>query len=278
VFVFNAIRLAISAAVLAAFAVRERRRGVLPGPGVKFRHIATYAVMVSAVYQLLFLLGMAKTTSGNTALIISTIPVWTALLAWLFLGERLRTPAVCGLLIALAGTAIVALQNHGVTAGGKHLFGNLLILASALAWAAATVYSRPLLREISPMQLSAWASAVALPVHLLFAAGRMESSLSALQSIDLWLIILYAGVLSSGLALPMWNYGVRHAGAAHAAIMQNVVPLIAIAAAWITRGETATAAQLIGGALILGGLLAMRFAPYAPVSNDMRTQSHEAAD
>ena len=58
----------------------------------------------------------------------------------------------------------------------------------------------------------------------------------------------------------MWNYGVRHAGAAHAAIIQNVIPLIAILAAWITRGETATAAQLFGGALILGGLIMMRTA------------------
>ena len=37
------------------------------------------------------------------------------------------------------------------------------------------------------------------------------------------MIILYAGVLSSGLALPMWNFGVRHTGAAQAAIIQNLI-------------------------------------------------------
>ncbi len=74
------------------------------------------------------------------------------------------------------------------------------------------------------------------------------------------MIILYAGVLSSGLSQPMWHFGVRVAGAAHAAIIQNLIPLIAILAAWVSRGEKATLAQLVGGTLILSGLVVMRFA------------------
>ena len=145
------------------------------------------------------------------------------------------------------------------------MLGNLIILASALTWAAGTVFSRRLLKHISPVQLSASGAIVALPIHLLFAAGRYESSLPALQSVSLWLVILYAGVLSSGLSLPMWNYGVRHAGAAHAAVIQNLIPLIAIAAAWITRGESPTWAQIFGGALILSGLVIMRLARHYSV-------------
>ena len=77
---------------------------------------------------------------------------------------------------------------------------------------------------------------------------------------NVWLIIFYAGVLSSGLALPMWNFGVRHAGAAHASVIQNLIPLIAIIAAWIFRGESVTSGQLVGGSLIIGGLVTMRAA------------------
>ena len=271
VFVFNAIRLAISAIVLTAFAVRERRRGRLPKTGITRKHLLIYAVMVSAVYQLLFLLGISRTTSGNTALIISTVPMWTALLARVFIGEQLRRLAWWGLSIALAGTVIVALQKGDVTAGTEYLWGNLFILAAALLWSGATVYSRPLLVRISPMQLSASAAVIALPVHVLVAAGRYENSLPALESLNLWLIILYAGVLSSGLSQPMWNFGVRHAGAAHASIIQNLIPLIAIVAAWISRGETATAAQLLGGALILAGLVTMRLGRKPPGAGGGRT-------
>ena len=108
------------------------------------------------------------------------------------------------------------------------------------------------------MQLSAYAALIALPLHLMFAVGNYGSSLPALQSPSLWLIVLYSGALSTGLALPMWNFGVRHAGAAHAAIIQNVIPVIAAAVAWLSRGESVSKAQLFGGTLIIGGLIIMR--------------------
>ncbi len=257
-FAFNAIRLTISAVVLAMFAWRERRRGVLPKGGISWTSIVVYSVMVSGVYQVCFLLGIERTTSGNTALIIATVPIWTALLARIFLSEKLLILAWAGLFVALVGTVIVALQKGDVTASDEHFIGNITILAAALIWSGGTVYSRRLLKRISPTQLSAIAAVIALPVHLLFAVGRYEVSLPALESGTVWLIILYSGVLSSGLALPMWNVGVRHAGAAHAAVIQNLIPLIAIIAAWFSRGETATGSQLIGGSLIVAGLIVMR--------------------
>lgn len=259
IFVFNAIRLAISAGVLVAFGWRELRHGLLPQGGITWRQVLIYAVLASGFYQLLFLLGIALTTSGNTALIMATVPMWTALLARVFIGETIQRLAWSGLCIALIGTILVAMQTGNISGGRDHLWGNLIILLAALFWSGGTVYSRPLLRGISPMQLSAVASVAALPMHLVVAAGHYQSSLPELQSVSIWLILLYSGVLSSGLALPMWSFGVRHAGAAHAAVIQNLIPLIAIFAAWISRGEKATSAQLLGGSLILGGLVLMRF-------------------
>ncbi len=258
-YVFNAVRLTISACVLGAFALTEYRQGHRSRPGVSRTRMLIYGIIVSGIYQLLFLLGIERTTSGNTALIISTVPMWTALLARLFIGEKLLRIAWCGLLVALSGTVIVALQKGDVTTGSEYLAGNLCILGAALVWSGATVVSRPMLKSISPLRLSATAAVIALPLHLLLAMGRYEESVPSLQSVDVWLVILYAGVLSSGLALPMWNFGVRHAGAAHAAIIQNLIPLIAIVAAWLTRGESATRAQLFGGGLILSGLVIMRY-------------------
>lgn len=262
VYVFNAFRLMISVLVLIVFAVRERRRGLVPSPGLKKRSVFIYAVTVSGLYQLLFLLGIARTASANTALIISTIPMWTALLARIFLHEQLKAFAWLGLFTALAGTAVVAVQKGSVSIGSEHFVGNVCILAAALFWAIGTVYSRPLLKQISPMQLSACSAAIGLPLHLCVAGisawGRTTESLAGFQSAYLWLILIYSGALSTGLALPMWSFGVRHAGAAHAAISQNLVPLFAVIAAWFFRGEVLTVPQLIGGTLIIGGLVIMR--------------------
>jgi drug/metabolite transporter (DMT)-like permease len=233
-FVFNTIRLCISAICLAALAFRERNNGIFPAPDICGRQIVTYGILVSWFYQVLFLMGIARTTVGNTGLIMATVPVWTALLARVFISETLSRLAWGGLTLALSGTVIVALQQSDLSSGNEHMIGNILILFAALAWASGTVYSRPLLKSISPMQLSAAAALLALPM------------------------LLYAGVLSSGLSLPMWNFGVRHAGAAHAAVVQNLIPLIAIVAAWFSRGEVATTTQILGGSLILSGLVIMR--------------------
>ncbi len=214
-YVFNAIRLTISTVVLVVYAQVERRRSVQPKPNVSGSRILVYGVLASGLYQLLFLLGIDRTTSGNTAMIIATVPMWTASLARVLIGERLMRLAWYGLFVALTGTVTVALQKADVTVGSEHLRGNLCILGAALVWSAATVFSRPMLTLISPLQLAASAALITWPLHLLFAIGRYENSLPALQSIDIWLIIAYAGILSSGLALPMWNLGVRHAGAAH---------------------------------------------------------------
>lgn len=258
VYVFNAVRLTVSALVLAGFAIREIRQGRLPTRDIPWGKVCLYGVLAAGIYQLLFLLGVARTTSGNTALIMATVPMWTALLARLFLDERLKSIAWTGLVIALFGTIIVATQSGEVTVSQTHVLGNAIILGAALIWSGGTAYSRPLLQQISPMQLSATAAVIALPLHWFVAWGELENNLPVLQSLDLWGILLFSGVLSSGLALPMWNFGVRQAGAAHAAIIQNLIPVIAILAAWISRGETATSTQMIGGALILGGLVLMR--------------------
>ena len=256
-YVFNAIRLTISTVVLVVWAQVERYRATQPQQDVSRIRLLIYGILASGLYQLLFLRGMERTTSGNTALIMATVPVWTALLARLWIGEHLKRVAWAGLLVALIGTITVALEETSVTTGTEHLSGNLCILCAALMWSGATVYSRPMLQLISPLRLAASAALVTWPLHLLFAAGRYTNSLSALQSIDIWLILVYTGVLSSGLALPMWNLGVRHAGAGHAAVIQNLVPLVAILAAWISRGESASRTQLFGGGLILGGLVIM---------------------
>jgi len=259
-FVFNALRLIISAGCLSAFALRERRQGNLPAADMNWSRILPFAIVIAGLYQILFLTGIDRTTAGNTGLIMATVPAWTALLAHCFIGDRLSRTAWCGLCLALCGTLIVALQKGDVSGGREHLTGNLIVLCAALAWASGTVYSRPLLESISPMQLSATAALMALPVHLLIAGLQFPVEISVLRTAPLWLILAWAGLLSSGLSLPMWNYGVRHAGPAHAAAVQNLIPLVAIAAAWMTRSEAPTGRQVVGGSLILSGLLIMRMA------------------
>ena len=294
-FAFNAIRLLVSSLVLIFCAWREFKAGVRPTADLSRRDVLIYASVVSVAYQLLFLLAVSRATSADVALIMATVPMWTAIGARLFLKEILPILAWTGLIVAFAGTMIVTLQKapavpklesvttHAANAsidGGTEingsdekeeiaavkppwrLAGNLLALSAALAWAGGTVFSRPLLGKISPIQLSACSATMGLPFHIFIALligwKDLPASASALNDVSLLACVVYSGTLSTGLALAMWSHGVKHAGAAHAAMIQNLTPIVAMAAAWVWLGETINSAQTLGGGMIIGGLLIMR--------------------
>ena len=302
-YAFNAIRLVVSSLVLMYFARREFLRGIKPSSTLSKRDVFIYASIVSVAYQFLFLLAIARTTSADVALIMATVPMWTAIGARFFLKEILPTMAWMGLIIAFAGTMIVTLHKAPPSAapptltsitsseslasgtaadsGAKQesreaatrLLGNFFALSAALAWASGTVFSRTLLGKISPIQLSAWSATMGLPFHIVIAlwmgAGSVPDSFAAMKSPSLIACVIYSGTLSTGLALAMWSYGVKHAGAAQAGMIQNLTPIVAMAAAWIWLGETINSAQALGGAMIIGGLFVMRRSRQLSVSRSV---------
>lgn len=294
-YALNAIRLVVSAIVLLGCAGWEFRSGVRPAAGISRIRIVIYAMIVSVAYQYLFLMAVSRTTSANVALIMATVPMWTALGARLFLKEILPVMAWAGLLIAFAGTMIVTVQKQVTPAAevvvsetletekvednpepgpgrivdevksrqsdldaATRFSGNMIALLAALTWAGGTVFSRSMLMLISPVQLAACSATIGLPFHLLFAWPTLAVAIPLLQQTSLMLCIIYSGILSTGLALAMWSYGVKHAGAAQATMFQNLSPIVAIVSAWLWRGESISIAQTIGGAMIISGLVIMR--------------------
>ena len=285
-YAFNAIRLVVSSAVLIFFARREFLNGIRPASTLSKRNVCIYASVVSMAYQLLFLLAISRATSADVALIMATVPMWTAIGARFFLKEILPLLAWVGLIMAFSGTMIVTLHKaptptngNTVESGGqviaettavsvpvqqheseasRRLLGNLFALSAALAWAAGTVFSRPLLGKISPIQLSACSATLGLPFHIIIALligwDSVPASVAAMKDVSLVTCALYSGILSTGLALAMWSYGVKHAGAAQAAMIQNLTPIVAMAAAWVWLGETINSGQALGGGMIISGL------------------------
>ena len=300
-FALNGLRLVVSAISLLIFAALERRNGNRPNLRKHYFRVLSYAVLVSGLYQLLFLLAVSQTTSADIALIMATVPLWTAIGARFFLNEHLTKLAWTGLLIAFAGTVLVTLQGAPVsrstditqsgsattntdstninstnttpadtaptdiadTASSRRFAGNVIALFAALAWSAGTILSRPVLSLITPLQLAALSTVICLPMHLAVAAPTLPQSLALLSSLTLVLCLLYSGTLSTGLAMPLWSYGVRQAGAAHATMFQNLSPIIAVVSAWLILGEALSPSQAVGGSLILGGLFVMRRARHA---------------
>ncbi len=262
-FVVNALRFVASAAVLGAMHAAEARR-----EGRSFwaplrrypARIVGLGLLGYVGYQLCFIVGVDRTTAGSAALIIASAPVWTALGARALGVERLPLGAWAGLVVGFAGTVLVVFGSADrVDLSSDTFVGNALMLGAAVAWAAYTVLSRPLMdRGVGATGLAFFGLLVALP--LLWGLGWWawpEADWAAVGWKE-WGAILFSGGLSTGAAYSWWNVAVKAVGPSPTAIWSNLVPVVALASGVVILGEAVTAAQLGGGALILGGLVVMR--------------------
>jgi len=77
-------------------------------------------------------------------------------------------------------------------------------------------------------------------------------------TINIWLLIIFSGSLSTGVAIFLWNDAVRELGPSHTAVFQNIVPFIAVISSFYILGDEILPGQLIGGTLTISGLLLIR--------------------
>lgn len=269
-YVVNAVRFAISAVVLGAihgWKRRHERGGFFAPVRAHGWTVVWLGVLGYVLYQWCFIVGVNATSAGSAALIVSSSPVWTAVIARMVGMERLPLGAWGGLGLSLAGTALVVLAGHASPDfAGDTLFGNALMLGGAVLWAAYTVLSRPVLQAgVSATGLAFFGIVVSLPA--LWGLGLTEIGQVDWAAVDatVWLALVFSGGLSTGLAYALWNTAVQRVGPSQTAIYNNLVPVVALASGVVLIGESVTPYQLLGGGLILGGLFLMRRARRIPI-------------
>ncbi len=260
--VFNTSRLALATLMLGFLAWLETRfRDAAPPARFRWWPFVWFALLNGFLYQVFFFLGISQTTAGNTALLLSSMPMWTAIFSFIFIHERLPALTLAGLGVTFCGTLFVLLQNPTVDLSGSFLIGNLFILLGATTWAAATVISRPLLQSMSPLRLAFLSSLSTMPFHFALCWPFLEDAWPQLMQPGNVAAIVYSGTISTGVAYATWHYGVRHLGGSRAGVYQNVVTLVAVIGGWFFLAEPMLLAQFLGGAAIILGLVLMRLKP-----------------
>ena len=263
--VFNSTRLVFSTIALALCVWMESRwtgARLWPGSTAKKRipwiRVAWFSLLTGLLYMILFLFGVSKTTAGNTALLLASMPMWTAVLSFIFLRERLHRLTWIGFALTFIGAIIVTLTGGNVSLGSEFVVGNVLVLCAALCWAVSTVISPAILRSMSPLQLAFIASIVTTPIHVAWSLHLIIEHWQ--QVIDPWMLlaIVFSGAFSTGLAYALWNTGVKILGGSHAAVYQNIVTLVAVGGGWIILREQPVAGQIVGGLTIIVGVLVIR--------------------
>ncbi len=208
------------------------------------------------VYMIPFLEGLAMTTPSECAIMLSTAPIFTALIAALFGQEKIKLPVFISTIVAFAGVAIVLLGgHHGPTQTGEHpLMGNALVLFASLIWAVATVMGKPLLSSYSPIQLLTLSLPGALPLLAIY-GGRdlLKVHWSELTFVT-WLNIAQVAFCSGALAFICFYEGVRQIGTARATMYQFFVPIVATFFGMLILHDTPKLMQIVGLAVVISGV------------------------
>ncbi len=253
---FNGLRFVIAATIM-FFVMIVSGRGFRV-PRRDFWKLIGLGVLANAFYQSLFITGMAHTRTGNAALIVSTTPLFSAVIGWMRRQEYFTTRGVAGLAMAFGGIVLIILNGDAQLEFGSTLLGDLILVGSTICWTVYTFAARNMVHTHGSLKATAIMMMSGTPVFLLICAPSLiQQNWSSVRP-QAWAGVGYSALFAIALAHLIWNYGVRRLGSTRTAIYSNFTPVTAMLIVWVSRGEAPTAGQIIGAAIIFIGLYFVR--------------------
>jgi drug/metabolite transporter (DMT)-like permease len=200
-------------------------------------------------------LGIALTTASSAILLQTATPVMVALGAHAYLGERLTRMQWLGVGCSTLGVLLVITRGSWRAITHLDLLpGDFLILVAQLGWTAYTVYGKRVLAEhdaaVATTAAYALGSLMLLPLPFITAPLFPRPDLTSGAA---WAVVIYQAFLGA-IAHVWWYRAVKEVGASRSAIFMNLQPVVGVLLAWALLGERVGAAELAGGAAVLGGV------------------------
>lgn len=233
-----------------------RKQFALPQKS-EWAYLALLGFIGITFHQWLQATGLITAAATTTAWIVATIPIFTAILGWLVLREKLGWLAIVGIVLATFGVLLIVSKGNlsALAAGNFGTPGDFLVLISAVNWAVFSVLSRrglasqPAARMMFYVMFFGW-----LFTSLwLFGFGPGLSEIPQLSTRG-WGNILVLGIFGSGLAYIAWFDALREIPASRLSAFIYIEPLVTVLVAAVWINETISAASLIGGGIVILGV------------------------
>ena len=240
------LRMLVASAVLAVYATIWRMRL----PEVRdLPAVALAGLFAFALYNLALNSGQVTASAGVASLIIASIPIFTALLAAAFLGERLDTLGWSGIAVGFVGVSLITVGEGG---GFGINPGALLVLLAAVSASVYFAFQKPYLEKYGSLRFTAYAIWAGALLLLPFLPGLLREVRPAPAGATL--AAIYLGVFPTVVAYATAAYVFSRLPASRAVTLEYLFPPVAIVIAYLWLGEIPTVLSVAGGAVALLGV------------------------
>ncbi len=213
----------------------------------------TIGVFNSGLPFALFAFALIYINSGLAAVLNATVPMFGALVAWAWFGERPHGSRLAGLVIGFAGVALLAGRTAGLKAGGDvhALWAVLACLGACLSYGVSASATRRYLQG-SPALATAAGSQIGATLFLTVPALWLWPAQT--PSLQAWLALLALGVFCTGFAYILFFRIIARAGPQRALTVTFLVPVFAVAYGAVFLHEAITPWMLLCAAIIVCGV------------------------
>ena len=205
------------------------------------------------LYFLAEMNGLVYTSASAAGLVTSTLPIWIAIGAWYWLGERIARNLWIGLILALSGTGLMTLVGTPSEAAPNPLLGNALMVVATLMATGYVLIAKRLTDDLNSWLvtiLQLWVGAIFFVPWLIFTPPDIEGASQVSIQATIWL-----GVVVSIGAYGFYNLGISQVPAQVAGLSVNLLPLFTLVMAWAFLGERLSLGESAGAGMILVGIL-----------------------
>lgn len=225
------------------------------GPALRrhARPLVVVGVVNSALPFALYSYALLWVSTGLAAIFNATAPLWGALIAWIWLGERQSPSRVLGLVLGFAGVVWLAWDQAGLRAGagwGQAAWAVVACLVSTLCYGFSVNFTKRHLGHAPPMAVAAGSQMVAGVTLALPAAATWPATS---PSAGAWAAVAVLGLACTGLAYVLYFRLIASVGPSKALAVGYLIPLFALAWGWLFLGEGVTPVMVGAGSVILLG-------------------------
>lgn len=210
------------------------------------------------VFSLCLLYGLRTTSAMEAGMITSTVPAAVAIVAVLLFKEKVTKYQLCGILLAVMGASCINVLGNGSPMSDVYrssLPGNLLVLGAVCGEAIFITLGKLVSERVSPLSISAYVASIGA---LLFMPGAIYESVTfPFEDVTVqdWLLLAYAGVIVTALAVLLLNQGMRNTSGGSVAVLTALMPMSSVVLAIAVLQEPFHPYHAAGIALVTGSIL-----------------------